>query len=53
MSIDVWRDRTERGATGWDESLLKIQVAEELDEEMRLEADAQARNELDRLKSVT
>ncbi len=42
----------EIGGVGWDDALLKMQVADELDEEMRLEADSQARNELDRLKSV-
>lgn len=42
----------EVGGVGWDDALLKMQVADELDEEMRLEADSQARNELDRLKSV-
>lgn len=49
---DVWQDRSETNRLGWDTSLLKTQVAEELDEEMRREADNQARSELERLKSA-
>ena len=40
------------GGVGWDPGLLKEQVNKELEEEMRLEADEQARNELERLRSV-
>ena len=51
-NADVWRDRTDSGEVGWDAELLRSQVSEELDDEMRLEADIQARYELDRLKSA-
>ncbi|XP_046446993.1 dynein regulatory complex protein 11-like isoform X2 [Daphnia pulex] len=50
---DVWRDRAEPGGeVGWDVELLRAQVSEELNDEMRLEADVQARYELDRLRSA-
>ena len=49
---DIWRHRAEGGRIGWDAGLLKETVNKELEEEMRLEADQQARNELDRLRSV-
>ncbi|KAI9564892.1 hypothetical protein GHT06_008633 [Daphnia sinensis] len=49
---DVWRDRAETGGVGWDMELLRAQVSEELNDEMRLEADIQARRELERLKSA-
>lgn len=50
--LDVWRDRAETGGVGWDLELLRAQVSEELNDEMRLEADIQARRELERLKSA-
>lgn len=49
---DIWRDRIDTNGEGWDLELLRAQVAEELDDEMRLEADNQARYELDRLRSA-
>lgn len=54
MDTDIWRDRagSSGNGTGWDLELLRAQVKEELDEEMRIEADEQARSELERLRSA-